>query len=108
MHRYQPRIHLVYVEKGCEIPVKSLRTLFDLENYDYRTFSFPECAFYSVTAYQNQLVSIYLLVEPFSVPEHFYKFILSLQIIKLKIDCNPFARGFRDSTCVFTDMERER
>lgn len=75
MHRYQPRIHLV-LDKGEENLSKSLKTQADLEGHEYKTFVFPEvhqialaayishteppfyfqCAFYSVTAYQNQLV----------------------------------------------------
>ncbi|OQV12709.1 T-box transcription factor TBX20 [Hypsibius exemplaris] len=82
MHRYQPRIHLV-VDRGEDNLMKLLKTDADLDNFDCKTFAFPECAFYSVTAYQNQLIT------------------------KLKIDCNPFAKGFRDSTRVISDMERE-
>lgn len=33
-------------------------------------------------------------------------YLTSLQITKLKIDSNPFAKGFRDSSRL-TDMERE-
>ncbi|XP_055343824.1 T-box protein 12-like [Paramacrobiotus metropolitanus] len=82
MHRYQPRIHLVMM-KGEDDLVKSLKTYDDLQLCAHKTFVFPECAFYSVTAYQNQLIT------------------------KLKIDCNPFAKGFRDSTRVITDLERD-
>ena len=42
---------------------------------------FPETVFIAVTAYQNQLIT------------------------KLKIDSNPFAKGFRDSSRL-TDFER--
>ncbi|CAM1308505.1 Uncharacterised protein g4876 [Pycnogonum litorale] len=45
-----------------------------LDDEDYRTYIFPECVFTAVTAYQNQLIT------------------------KLKIDSNPFAKGFRDSS----------
>merc|ERR1711862_180991 len=41
---------------------------------DAEEFVFPETAFITVTAYQNQ------------------------QITKLKIDSNPFAKGFREAT----------
>ncbi|XP_074595373.1 uncharacterized protein LOC141850610 isoform X1 [Brevipalpus obovatus] len=69
MHKYQPRIHLVLRRDGtCDSPVT------DLENERYRTFVFPETVFTAVTAYQNQLIT------------------------KLKIDKNPFAKGFRDSS----------
>nr|XP_023868911.1 T-box transcription factor TBX6L-like isoform X1 [Salvelinus alpinus] len=40
---------------------------------DYLRFTFPEAAFIAVTAYQNS------------------------EITKLKIDNNPFAKGFRDN-----------
>ncbi|CAH1183740.1 unnamed protein product [Phaedon cochleariae] len=54
----------------------------DLEQEQYRTFIFPETVFTAVTAYQNQLIT------------------------KLKIDSNPFAKGFRDSSRL-TDFDRE-
>ncbi|CAI9551644.1 unnamed protein product [Staurois parvus] len=40
------------------------------------TFTFPQTEFFAVTAYQN------------------------VQITQLKIDCNPFAKGFREGTMV--------
>ena len=48
---------------------------------EFRTFVFAETVFIGVTAYQNQLIT------------------------KLKIDSNPFAKGFRDSSRL-TDFER--
>jgi T-box protein 20 len=57
-------------------PIQSLG-----ETDDYRTFVFPETVFIAVTAYQNQLIT------------------------KLKIDSNPFAKGFRDSSRL-TELER--
>lgn len=54
----------------------------DLEQEQYRTYIFPETVFTAVTAYQNQLIT------------------------KLKIDSNPFAKGFRDSSRL-TDFDRE-
>uniref|UniRef100_A0AAR5PFP4 T-box domain-containing protein n=1 Tax=Dendroctonus ponderosae TaxID=77166 RepID=A0AAR5PFP4_DENPD len=68
MHKYQPRIHLVKRPEG------SSGNVTDLENEEYKTFIFPETIFTAVTAYQNQLIT------------------------KLKIDSNPFAKGFRDSS----------
>ncbi|XP_018564288.1 T-box transcription factor TBX20-like isoform X1 [Anoplophora glabripennis] len=68
MHKYQPRIHLVKRAEGASGLVS------DLENEEYKTFIFPETIFTAVTAYQNQLIT------------------------KLKIDSNPFAKGFRDSS----------
>lgn len=68
MHRYQPRIHLVTRREGQTGPIV------DLEKENYHTYIFPETVFTAVTAYQNQLIT------------------------KLKIDSNPFAKGFRDSS----------
>ncbi|XP_030751191.1 T-box transcription factor TBX20-like isoform X2 [Sitophilus oryzae] len=76
MHKYQPRIHLVKRPEG------SSGNVTDLENEEYKTFIFPETIFTAVTAYQNQLIT------------------------KLKIDSNPFAKGFRDSSRL-TEFERE-
>jgi hypothetical protein len=68
MHRYQPRVHLVTRREGSTGPIV------DLEKENYHTYIFPETVFTAVTAYQNQLIT------------------------KLKIDSNPFAKGFRDSS----------
>ncbi|XP_071448604.1 T-box transcription factor TBX20-like [Hetaerina americana] len=76
MHRYQPRIHLVRWREGCG------GNITDLEAEEYKTFVFPESVFTAVTAYQNQLIT------------------------KLKIDSNPFAKGFRDSSRL-TDFDRD-
>ncbi|XP_057671765.1 T-box transcription factor TBX20-like isoform X2 [Diorhabda carinulata] len=76
MHKYQPRVHLVKRGDGATGPIN------DLENEEYKTFIFPETTFTAVTAYQNQLIT------------------------KLKIDSNPFAKGFRDSSRL-TEFERE-
>ncbi|KFM74503.1 T-box transcription factor TBX20, partial [Stegodyphus mimosarum] len=70
MHKYQPRIHLVRLRQDSHnSPIIS-----DLEQERFRTYIFPETVFTAVTAYQNQLIT------------------------KLKIDSNPFAKGFRDSS----------
>ncbi|CAH1133661.1 unnamed protein product [Ceutorhynchus assimilis] len=76
MHKYQPRILLVKRPEGASGNVT------DLENEEYKVFIFPETIFTAVTAYQNQLIT------------------------KLKIDSNPFAKGFRDSSRL-TEFERE-
>ncbi|XP_047483813.1 T-box transcription factor TBX20-like [Penaeus chinensis] len=76
MHRYQPRIHLVRLKEGFSGPIS------DLDQEDHRTYIFPQTVFTAVTAYQNQLIT------------------------KLKIDSNPFAKGFRDSSRL-TDFERD-
>ncbi|KAH3772349.1 hypothetical protein DPMN_173686 [Dreissena polymorpha] len=70
MHKYQPRIHIV--RKKDSSP--NLPSVTSLEAEEFKTFIFPETTFIAVTAYQNQLIT------------------------KLKIDSNPFAKGFRDST----------
>ncbi|XP_017489823.1 PREDICTED: T-box transcription factor TBX20-like, partial [Rhagoletis zephyria] len=77
MHRYQPRIHLILRRN----PQSFNSTVQDIEHEMHRTFVFPETVFTAVTAYQNQLIT------------------------KLKIDSNPFAKGFRDSSRL-TDLER--
>ncbi|XP_062407483.1 T-box transcription factor TBX18 isoform X2 [Sardina pilchardus] len=69
MHKYQPRVHVIRKECGEELsPVKPVPT-----GDGVKAFAFPETVFTTVTAYQNQ------------------------QITRLKIDRNPFAKGFRDS-----------
>ncbi|CAO1322917.1 unnamed protein product [Diamesa serratosioi] len=78
MHRYQPRIHLVRLCPGQNIPT----TPKELSELDHKTYVFPETVFTAVTAYQNQLIT------------------------KLKIDSNPFAKGFRDSSRL-TDFDRD-
>uniref|UniRef100_UPI00358E150D T-box transcription factor TBX20 n=1 Tax=Myxine glutinosa TaxID=7769 RepID=UPI00358E150D len=55
-------------------------SLLNLKSEEFRSFVFPETVFTAVTAYQNQLIT------------------------KLKIDSNPFAKGFRDSSRL-SDME---
>ncbi|EDS37641.1 T-box protein H15 [Culex quinquefasciatus] len=78
MHRYQPRIHLVRLGPGQHAPTNPR----DLPEFDHKTYVFPETVFTAVTAYQNQLIT------------------------KLKIDSNPFAKGFRDSSRL-TDFDRD-
>lgn len=56
MHRYQPRIHLVRCRQTDD---NNLR-ISDLQKEEHKTFIFPEAIFTAVTAYQNQLVSIYV------------------------------------------------
>ena len=69
MHRFQPRVHLVTRKNPMDnTPIT------DLEKENHHTWIFPETVFTAVTAYQNQLIT------------------------KLKIDSNPFAKGFRDSS----------
>jgi T-box protein 20 len=79
MHRYMPRIHLVRLSPDQNIPT----TPAELKGLHHKTFVFQETVFTAVTAYQNQLIT------------------------KLKIDSNPFAKGFRDSSRL-TDYDFER
>lgn len=115
MHKYQPRVHLIELKSTLppqQSPLQQLPSLngthstskmsspggapsrfnqqqaqqqqkpqpqLDIEGY--RTFVFPETVFTAVTAYQNQLIT------------------------KMKIDKNPFAKGFRDSSRL-SDLDR--
>ncbi|KAM4621390.1 T-box transcription factor TBX22 [Polymixia lowei] len=67
MHKYKPRVHVIRHD-----PRVDLSQIQSLPAEGVHSFSFPETEFTTVTAYQNQ------------------------QITKLKIDRNPFAKGFRD------------
>ncbi|XP_034453150.1 T-box transcription factor TBX22 [Hippoglossus hippoglossus] len=67
MHKYKPRVHIIRHD-----PRMDLSQIQSLPAEGVHSFSFPETEFTTVTAYQNQ------------------------QITKLKIDRNPFAKGFRD------------
>uniref|UniRef100_W5MYS1 T-box transcription factor 15 n=1 Tax=Lepisosteus oculatus TaxID=7918 RepID=W5MYS1_LEPOC len=77
MHKYQPRVHVIRKDFSSDLsPTKPVPT-----GEGVKTFSFPETVFTTVTAYQNQ------------------------QITRLKIDRNPFAKGFRDSGRNRTGLE---
>uniref|UniRef100_UPI0037E9AE92 T-box transcription factor TBX22 n=1 Tax=Semicossyphus pulcher TaxID=241346 RepID=UPI0037E9AE92 len=67
MHKYKPRVHIIRHD-----PRLDLSQIQSLPAEGVHSFCFPETEFTTVTAYQNQ------------------------QITKLKIDRNPFAKGFRD------------
>ncbi|XP_053130208.1 T-box transcription factor TBX22 [Hemicordylus capensis] len=67
MHKYKPRVHVIVQDSRFD-----LSQIQSLPAAGVQTFSFKETEFTTVTAYQNQ------------------------QITKLKIDRNPFAKGFRD------------
>ncbi|XP_014347604.1 T-box transcription factor TBX22 [Latimeria chalumnae] len=67
MHKYKPRVHVIVQDSRFD-----LSQIQSLPVEGVKTFSFKETEFTTVTAYQNQ------------------------QITKLKIDRNPFAKGFRD------------
>ncbi|KAK6486996.1 T-box mRNAion factor TBX15-like [Huso huso] len=77
MHKYQPRVHVIRKDFSSDLsPTKPVSA-----GEGVKTFSFPETVFTTVTAYQNQ------------------------QITRLKIDRNPFAKGFRDSGRNRTGLE---
>nr|XP_019586149.1 PREDICTED: T-box transcription factor TBX15 isoform X1 [Rhinolophus sinicus] len=77
MHKYQPRVHVIRKDFSSDLsPTKSVPV-----GDGVKTFNFPETVFTTVTAYQNQ------------------------QITRLKIDRNPFAKGFRDSGRNRTGLE---
>lgn len=86
MHKYQPRIHIAKKRDHAHSAPTANSTGNVVDGVelgtDFKTFVFPETIFIAVTAYQNQLIT------------------------KLKIDSNPFAKGFRDSSRL-TDIESE-
>ena len=67
MHKFQPRVWLVKRREGDNSPIVNI------QQEKCRSFVFAETQFIAVTAYQNQCIT------------------------KLKIESNPFAKGFRDS-----------
>ncbi|KAB1255285.1 T-box transcription factor TBX3 [Camelus dromedarius] len=88
MHKYQPRFHIVRANDILKLPYST-----------FRTYLFPETEFIAVTAYQNDKVTegallsngdnITLPLHPAACEEE--------KITQLKIDNNPFAKGFRDT-----------
>lgn len=117
LHKYQPRLHIVEVtEDGVEDISSDMKS---------QSFTFPETQFIAVTAYQNTDVSVtsVRLSSSFKMFSFFrlmccvflieyntsvvlsshrltllsHPFPLHLQITQLKIDHNPFAKGFRDN-----------
>lgn len=104
LHKYQPRLHIVEVsEDGVEDINNEAKT---------QTFTFPENQFIAVTAYQNTDVRgqdtcnfqkitrsafrhFSVMTSGLWLSKHFFSIIL--QITQLKIDHNPFAKGFRDN-----------
>ena len=60
MHKYQPRLHVVYVKRGHHEDLSTSR--------NFKTFTFPQTCFVAVTAYQNHRVdycnSLALLRRP--------------------------------------------
>ncbi|NWI12880.1 TBX22 factor, partial [Crypturellus soui] len=91
MHKYRPRVHVIARDGRPDgAPLRALPAA------GVRTFSFGETEFTTVTAYQNQQVPR----DPARRPPHPASRIPPRycfpQITKLKIDRNPFAKGFRD------------
>ena len=76
MHKYQPVIEISSRE----------------DQRFSASFSFPQTIFTTVTAYQNQQVSVLSAVLGLLTNK------APIQITKLKIASNPFAKGFREST----------
>ena len=83
MHKYQPRFHLVRANDILKLPYST-----------FRTYVFKETEFIAVTAYQNEKVN-YLLER--ARTSSTWLIVSFLQITQLKIDHNPFAKGFRDT-----------
>ncbi|CAF1433232.1 unnamed protein product [Adineta steineri] len=69
MHKYIPRLHIIQAMNSSNNDIKLSMAPFDNVN----VFVFPETQFIAVTAYQNEHVT------------------------RLKIDNNPFAKGFREN-----------
>lgn len=101
MHKYQPRFHLVRTTDILKLPYST-----------FRTYVFKETEFIAVTAYQNEKVSWFYKCGVFwgfnyenqVIQHHWDSFFLMIhlflpspQITQLKIDNNPFAKGFRDT-----------
>lgn len=83
MHKYQPRFHLVRANDLLKLPYST-----------FRTYVFKETEFIAVTAYQNEKVCVPFDVNMASVIVHLMVY---SQITRLKIDNNPFAKGFRET-----------
>ncbi|ETE62651.1 T-box transcription factor TBX22, partial [Ophiophagus hannah] len=79
MHKYKPRVHIIIQDSRFDLSQTP-----SLPAAGVQTFSFKETEFTTVTAYQNQ--QFFLCCLSAKHP----------QITKLKIDRNPFAKGFRD------------
>lgn len=91
MHRYHPRFHIVQADD-----------LYSVRWSVFQTFTFPETSFTAVTAYQNTKVclSLHTVLSDMAADNYFlpdsWLLCFLFQITKLKIDNNPFAKGFRD------------
>ncbi|KAJ8339896.1 hypothetical protein SKAU_G00345290 [Synaphobranchus kaupii] len=95
MHKYLPRVHVI--RKDSSIQLSANKPLPAGEGV--RSFSFPETVFTTVTAYQNQQTAHR---EQSGLDRQSALTIISP---RLKIDRNPFAKGFRDSGRNRTGLE---
>ena len=80
MHKYQPRFHLVRANDILKLPYST-----------FRTYVFKETEFIAVTAYQNEKVWYLVSSHCCTTNSVFWP------VTQLKIDNNPFAKGFRDT-----------
>lgn len=93
MHKYQPRVHVIRKDFSSDLsPNKPVPS-----GEGVKTFSFPETVFTTVTAYQNQQVPRSAAQAAATAATGSFSSSSLLQITRLKIDRNPFAKGFRDS-----------
>lgn len=87
MHKYIPRIHLVQLPESFQshghLAKDSTFNNNFWQTFPKKTFVFPETAFIAVTAYQNE------------------------RITQLKINNNPFARGFREPLMDHTPTKKD-
>ncbi|KAM9421939.1 uncharacterized protein ACWYII_021802 isoform 2-T6 [Salvelinus alpinus] len=74
MHRYRPSLHVIPVADGEDLGFDPKMLYLQLFSPKVMTFTFPQTEFYAVTSYQNT------------------------RITQLKIDYNPFAKGFREDS----------
>ncbi|CAB1343198.1 unnamed protein product, partial [Coregonus sp. 'balchen'] len=74
MHRYRPSLHVIPIAEGDDLGFDPKLLYLQLLSPDVMTFTFPQTEFYAVTSYQNT------------------------RITQLKIDYNPFAKGFREDS----------
>jgi T-box protein 20 len=81
MHKYVPRLHVVCLNDNIS-NINKKPKLSSFDKNDVKTFIFNQTQFIAVTAYLNRTIT------------------------DLKIEYNPFAKGFRDSSRL-SDLERE-
>eukprot|EP00063_Salmo_salar_P025395 XP_014000230.1 PREDICTED: MAX gene-associated protein-like isoform X2 [Salmo salar] len=74
MHRYRPSLHVIPIAEGEDLGFDPKLLYLQLFSPKVMTFTFPQTEFYAVTSYQNTMIT------------------------QLKIDYNPFAKGFREDS----------